>query len=85
MIATDDTAEQALARLQTADALALVRRLPAGQAEVLLLRVVAGLSVDETATALGRRAGAVRVAQHRALRRLAWMLDDSRPGGHDDA
>jgi RNA polymerase sigma-70 factor, ECF subfamily len=85
MVATDDTAEQALDQLQSADALALVRRLPAGQAEVLLLRVVAGLSVDETAAALGRRAGAVRVAQHRALRRLARMLEESRPGGQDDA
>jgi RNA polymerase sigma-70 factor, ECF subfamily len=85
VVGPDDTEALALARIHTADALALVRRLPTGQAEVLLLRVVAGLSVDETAVALGRRAGAVRVAQHRALRRLARMLEGSRPGGQDDA
>lgn len=44
------------------------------QREVLLLRVVAGLSVDETAEVLGRRAGAVRMLQHRALVRLRVSL-----------
>ena len=85
LIGKDDTAQQAIDRIQTADALALVRRLPKGQAEVLLLRVVAGLSVEETATALGRRPGTVRVAQHRALRRLARMLDGTGPGVDGDA
>lgn len=50
---------------------ALVRDLSAEQAEVLLLRVVAGLDVAETAAVIGRSPGAVRVLQHRALRRLA--------------
>ncbi len=40
------------------------------QREVLLLRVVAGLGVDETAEVLGCRPGAVRALQHRALKRL---------------
>jgi RNA polymerase sigma factor (sigma-70 family) len=44
------------------------------QREVLLLRVVAGLSVDETARAMGRRPGAVRSLQHRALERLRTDL-----------
>lgn len=44
------------------------------QREVLLLRIVAGLSVDETAEAMGRRAGAVRSMQHRALTRLRTVL-----------
>jgi RNA polymerase sigma-70 factor (ECF subfamily) len=44
------------------------------QAEILLLRVVAGLSVEEVAGVVGRTAGAVRVAQHRALKRLAEAL-----------
>jgi RNA polymerase sigma-70 factor (ECF subfamily) len=75
----DDTAEEATGRLHSTAALELVRRLPASQAEVLLLRVVAGLSVDETAQALGRRPGTVRVTQHRALRRLARLLDRADP------
>jgi RNA polymerase sigma-70 factor (ECF subfamily) len=36
-----------------------------------LLRVVAGLSVEEVAGIVGKTPGAVRVIQHRALRRLA--------------
>jgi RNA polymerase sigma-70 factor, ECF subfamily len=48
------------------------------QAEVVLLRVVAGLSVDEVAALLGKRPGTVRVLQHRALRRLAEKLGDDR-------
>ncbi|GEM_PF-5403441 len=50
---------------------ALARSLPHDQAEVVLLRVVAGLSVGQVATMLGRSPGSVRVTQHRALRRLA--------------
>ncbi len=49
----------------------LLRDLPPEQAEAVLLRVVAGLSVDQVATAMGRSPGSVRVLQHRALRRLA--------------
>lgn len=44
------------------------------QREVLLLRVVAGLSVEETARAVDRRPGAVRVLQYRALGRLRASL-----------
>jgi RNA polymerase sigma-70 factor (ECF subfamily) len=52
-------------------ALALVRSLPADQAEAVLLRVVADLSVAEVAMILGRREGTVRVLVHRGLKRLA--------------
>jgi RNA polymerase sigma-70 factor (ECF subfamily) len=44
--------------------------------ELLELRVVAGLSAEETAAALGRRAGAVRMAQSRALSRLRRFLSE---------
>jgi len=45
--------------------------LPDKQREILILRVAVGLSADETAQAVGSTSGAVRVAQHRALARLA--------------
>ncbi|ORV14895.1 sigma-70 family RNA polymerase sigma factor [Mycobacterium celatum] len=48
----------------------LLEVLPDKQREILILRVVVGLSAEETATAVGSSAGAVRVAQHRALARL---------------
>ena len=49
----------------------VVAALPPDEADVILLRVVEGLSVEEVATALGRPAAAVRSLQHRALRRLS--------------
>src|ERR1700675_1326797 len=48
----------------------LLEILPAKQREILILRVVVGLSAEETAAAVGATPGAVRVAQHRALSRL---------------
>lgn len=53
----------------------LLRGLSDDQAEIVLLRVVAGLSVEQVASLLKKRPGAVRVAQHRALRRLATRLE----------
>ena len=49
---------------------ALLRVLPEKQREILILRVVVGMSAEETAEAVGSTPGAVRVAQHRALARL---------------
>ena len=54
---------------------ALLGTLPVNQQEILRLRVAVGLSADETASALGMTAGAVRVAQHRALTKLRGMLE----------
>jgi RNA polymerase sigma-70 factor (ECF subfamily) len=51
-----------------------IMRLPAAQAEVVLLRVLVGFSAEEVAAITGRTAGSVRVIQHRALRRLAREL-----------
>ncbi len=66
-----------LAALGADDAVrAVVAILGAEQAEVVLLRVVADLSVDEVAAIVGRSAGAVRVQQHRAMRRLAEALSE---------
>ena len=52
----------------------LVAGLSDEHADIVLLRVVAGLSVEEVAAIVGKRPGAVRVAQHRALRRVAQRL-----------
>jgi len=52
----------------------IVELLPPDQADVVLLRVVAGLDARQVADVLGKRPGAVRVLQHRALRRLAEVL-----------
>jgi len=48
----------------------LLSVLPEKQREILILRVVVGMSAEETAEAVGSTPGAVRVAQHRALAKL---------------
>jgi len=48
----------------------LLAVLPDKQREILTLRIVVGMSAEETAEAVGSTPGAVRVAQHRALARL---------------
>lgn len=68
----------------TEAALALIGQLPRQQAEVVLLRHVVGLDVAHTARVLGRRAGAVRVADHRGLRRLAELLTERDAADHAD-
>jgi RNA polymerase sigma-70 factor (ECF subfamily) len=52
----------------------LLERLPEAQRELLTLRVVVGLSAEQTGAALGMTPGAVRVAQHRALQRLRSLV-----------
>ncbi|ALG84176.1 sigma-70 family RNA polymerase sigma factor [Gordonia phthalatica] len=48
----------------------LLGTLPEKQREILVLRLVVGLSAEETAEIVGSSPGAVRVAQHRALTKL---------------
>jgi RNA polymerase sigma factor (sigma-70 family) len=91
--APHSTHDQALEAISTEHALALVRGLPRDQAEAVLLRVVVGLDGPAAARVLGKRAGAVRTAAHRGLKRLARQLgarpedgdvtdeDNSRQGG----
>lgn len=64
----------------TEAALAVIRMLPRDQAEAVLLRHVAGLDVARTAEVLGKRPGAVRVAAHRGLRRLAALVGEDQEG-----
>ena len=68
---TADAADEAIERLSTRAAIAMLTELPPLQAEVVLLRVVAGLETEAVARLVGRSPGAVRVAAHRGLRRLA--------------
>jgi len=58
----------------------LLDRLPENLREVMLLRVAAGLTAEETGAALGMTAGAVRVAQHRALAKMRQLVDNAAGG-----
>lgn len=77
-----DVADTVLARHSTNEAIALLRTLPAEQAELVALRVVVGLDVAEVAALTGRTPGSVRVAVHRALRRLGDLVGE-RPAGRN--
>ena len=72
--APDDPATAAVDAISSQAAISLIATLPPDQADVVLLRVVAGLDVAEVATITGKRPGTVRVLAHRALRRLAAQL-----------
>jgi RNA polymerase sigma-70 factor (ECF subfamily) len=73
--ASNDPADQVVEGLSTRAALAVIAQLPHDQAEVVLLRVLAGLGTEQVARILGKRPGAVRVLAHRGLRRLAERLE----------
>src|SRR5690242_3548528 len=73
--AAPDTADVALERISTQAVLALISALPPDQAEIITLRVVAGLDTHTVAQLVGKSPGAVRVAAHRGLRRLAATVD----------
>jgi RNA polymerase sigma-70 factor (ECF subfamily) len=72
----DDPAAEVVAAMAGDEAVRrIVALLPADQAEIVLLRVVGGLPVEDVAAVTGRKPGTVRVLQHRALRRLAERLE----------
>jgi len=66
---------EAIERETSRELYALVDRLPDEQANLIQLRL-AGLTDREIAEVLGRSYGAIRVAQHRAIRRLQELAKD---------
>jgi RNA polymerase sigma-70 factor, ECF subfamily len=67
--------DEVLHGLSTRQAVTLVAGLSRDQADVVALRVIAGLDTDAVARILGKTPGAVRAALHRGLRALS---DDPR-------
>src|SRR5699024_11283313 len=62
--------ESAVRKSEAQRARELLDELPDRQRKLLVMRVLVGLTADETGHVLGMSAGAVRVAQHRAIARL---------------
>ena len=58
---------------------ALMHTLTPRQREIIRLRLVVGLSAQETANRLGMAPSAVRLAQHRALDHLREGMDEGDP------
>jgi RNA polymerase sigma-70 factor (ECF subfamily) len=67
--------DEVLQQISTRQAIAMVAGLSKDQAEVVALRVIAGLDTEAVAKLLRKSPGAVRVALHRGLRALS---DDPR-------
>jgi RNA polymerase sigma-70 factor (ECF subfamily) len=70
----DELVEQ---RLILNEVMAAARKLPEAQRQVITLRFTAGLSVAETAMAMGKGEGNVKVIQHKAIAKLREMLGQS--------
>ncbi len=64
--------------------LAALARLTADQREVVVLRFVADLSLEDVAKVTKRSVGAVKAMQHRALAELARILGDPACAVEDD-
>ena len=73
--ANDSVESEITERSQTDVAVAMIRTLPADQAEAVMLRVVADLEVIRVAEIMGRTPGSVRVLCHRGLKRLERRLE----------
>ncbi len=77
LAAGEDTAQSALDTVSTQAAVAMIADLPPDQAEAVMLRVVMGLDAESAGRVLGKKAGAVRTAAYRGLRKLATRLEQA--------
>ncbi|HEX4253715.1 MAG TPA: RNA polymerase sigma factor [Streptosporangiaceae bacterium] len=77
LAAGEDTAQSALDTVSTQAAVAMISDLPPDQAEAVMLRVVMGLDAESAGRVLGKKAGAVRTAAYRGLRKLATRLEQA--------
>ncbi len=73
LAAVEDQTEASVTQTVISDAL---QRISDDQRKVVVLRIIKGYSVAETATIMGKGEGAVRALQYRALCALAGILAD---------
>ena len=75
-VPTADTSEdEALRRMSVDRVRRLCDRLAPDQRDVLLLRMVADMSLEETAEVLGKSVGAVKALQHRSVATLRRLIE----------
>lgn len=70
-----DVEEEALDRLTTVELQSAFEKLSESQRDVLALRIIGQLTLEETASVLGKRVGAIKAAQRRGLLALSEHLD----------
>ena len=74
--ATDGPEDAVVQLLTNEQLLACVQQLGSEQQECIALRFLQGMSVSETAQIMGKKEGAIKALQHRAVRRLAGLLPE---------
>jgi RNA polymerase sigma-70 factor (TIGR02952 family) len=74
--ATDGPEDAVVQQLTNEQLLSCIRQLGGEQQECISLRFLQGLSVSETAEVMGKKDGAIKALQHRAVRRLARLLPE---------
>ncbi|MGY1630167.1 ECF subfamily RNA polymerase sigma factor, BldN family [Geodermatophilus sp. SYSU D01186] len=75
-LATEGPEDAVVQQLTNEQLLACIRQLGGEQQECISLRFLQGLSVSETAAVMGKKDGAIKALQHRAVRRLAALLPE---------
>lgn len=74
-----DVAGEAMANISVDSVRQVLETLVPAQRDVLLLRILAGLTIDEIAQILGKRVGAVKALQRRGLQAVKRELDEGVP------
>jgi RNA polymerase sigma-70 factor (TIGR02952 family) len=74
--ATDGPEDAVVQLLTNEQLLSCVQQLGSEQQECIALRFLQGMSVSETAEIMGKKEGAIKALQHRAVRRLAGLLPE---------
>jgi RNA polymerase sigma-70 factor (TIGR02952 family) len=75
-LVTDGPEDAVVQALINEQLLACIRQLGSEQQECISLRFLQGLSVAETAAVMGKKDGAIKALQHRAVRRLASLMPE---------
>lgn len=75
----NDPVENAERQMALEDLRKAVELLPEAQREVIILRFASGLSVADTARALGKQENNVKVLQHKAMQRLQVLMSPKYP------
>jgi RNA polymerase sigma-70 factor (TIGR02952 family) len=73
---TDGPEDAVVQHLTNKELLECVQQLGSEQQECIVLRFLYGFSVSETAEIMGKKDGAIKALQHRAVRRLAGLVPD---------
>jgi RNA polymerase sigma-70 factor (ECF subfamily) len=77
-VAQGDVGEEALGQIVHAEVMAVLSHLSSDQRAVLLLRIVGDLTVDQIGRAIGKRPGAVKALQRRALAAVRREIEPGR-------